>query len=163
MCRIIKQPDHTQLRSAFGQFPTGVAIVTIATPEGGSTGITINSFSSVSLSPALVSWCIDVNSGSYFSFALAPRFTITVLAEDQQEIARRYATRGIDKSAGESIDDMPPAIPDGCAEYHCDTYRTTPMGDHLMIVGKVRKVGTSDRKPLLFMNGRFYTNELIAA
>jgi len=60
-------------RGALGQFPTGVAIVTALTENLGPVGMTINSFNSVSLTPALVSWCIDHKSASYRSFAMAKK------------------------------------------------------------------------------------------
>ena len=64
--------DPRQLRSALGTFTTGVAVVTVMGPEG-PTGITVNSFASVSLSPPLVLWSIDRNSARHALFTEAER------------------------------------------------------------------------------------------
>ena len=74
---------NNSLRGSLGQFPTGVAIVTALTENLQPVGMTINSFNSVSLTPALISWCIDHRAASYKTFARAKSFTVTVLAEDQ--------------------------------------------------------------------------------
>ena len=81
----MKRENHdsdrtTTLRAALGQFSTGIAIVTALDREQQPVGMTINSFSSVSLTPALVSWCIDRRAASYSTFTRAARFALSVLA-----------------------------------------------------------------------------------
>ena len=61
--------EHRALRNAFGQFGTGVTIITIADPQGGTLGLTVNSFSSVSLDPPLISWCLANDSDMMTQFA----------------------------------------------------------------------------------------------
>ncbi len=118
--------------------------------------MTINSFSSVSLMPALVSWCIDQRAASYATFIGASHFALTVLAADQADLALRFATRGVDKFRGIEIDDgQAPVIANACAWFRCESHRSIELGDHQMLVGKVTEFGNNDRQPLVFRNGQF--------
>lgn len=157
MCKVLTPDDESlNLRRALGQYPTGVAVVTASAADGSPVGMTINSFCSISLVPALIGWCIDRKSRSYGIFSTAERFTITVLSETQSEIARRFATRGSDKFRGLSCETtMPPVIPKGSAWLKCLTFQRFRLGDHLMLVGKVVESDMSNRKPLVFAQGSF--------
>ncbi len=144
------------LRGALGQFTTGVAIVTAFDREQQPVGMTINSLSSVSLTPALVSWCIDERAASYATFARARRFALTVLAADQAELALRFATRGADKFRGIDVNDgQAPVIANACAWFRCDSYRSITLGDHRMLVGRITEFGKNDLQPLVFRDGQF--------
>jgi len=148
--------ESNALRGSLGQFPTGVAIVTALAENLQPVGMTINSFNSVSLTPALISWCIDHRSASYRAFAKANSFTVTVLAEAQADLAMRFATPRANKFRGIEIDcDDAPVIPNGCAWFKCETYRSILLGDHTMLVGKVIEFGRTPLQPLLFKGGQF--------
>jgi flavin reductase (DIM6/NTAB) family NADH-FMN oxidoreductase RutF len=148
--------DQKALRGALGQFATGVAIVTALDRQQRPAGMTINSFSSVSLTPALVSWCIDRRAVSYATFANVNRFALTVLAADQADLALRFATRGADKFRGiEIVDDQAPIIANACAWIRCESYRSIALGDHRMLVGRVTEFGINDLPPLVFRGGQF--------
>jgi 3-hydroxy-9,10-secoandrosta-1,3,5(10)-triene-9,17-dione monooxygenase reductase component len=143
-------------RGALGQFPTGVAVVTALTEDLEPVGMTINSFNSVSLAPALVSWCIDHKAASYRSFASAKNFAVTLLSEDQSEIAKRFATRGANKFQGiKTGPDDTPIIPNGCAWFKCETSHSISLGDHTMLVGKVIDFAKNPLQPLVFKGGQF--------
>src|ERR1700744_4705818 len=85
--------DSRAFRDALGAFPTGVAVVTASGPDS-HIGITVNSFTSVSLDPPLVLWCIDRRSRRYRAFADAKGFTISVLGSGHQEVSSRLAQPG---------------------------------------------------------------------
>jgi 3-hydroxy-9,10-secoandrosta-1,3,5(10)-triene-9,17-dione monooxygenase reductase component len=156
MCKTLQKPQETlQLREALGQFPTGVAIVTAVSGNGKPVGMTINSFTSISLSPPLVAWSIDRSAGSYLTFAQTDRFAITLLSETQDDLALRFATRGADKFRGIAVDRESPLIPGGCAWFRCVTHHRALLGDHLLLVGEVIGYEKSDANPLLFSRGRF--------
>lgn len=145
-----------EYRNALGQFPTGVAIVTAVAENAQPVGITINSFSSISMSPSLISWSIDLGSASYETFTKAKGFTVTVLAEYQADLAIRFATRGANKFRDIDIDgNEAPIIPGGCAWFKCDTYRSILLGDHTMLVGKVIEFTKNPVSPLIFEGGQF--------
>jgi flavin reductase (DIM6/NTAB) family NADH-FMN oxidoreductase RutF len=143
-------------RNALGQFPTGVAIVTAVADNLQPVGVTINSFNSISMSPALISWSIDDRAASYDVFKKANSYTVTVLAEHQADLAIRFATRGADKFRNIDIEgNEAPIIPGGCAWFKCDAYRSILLGDHTMLVGRVIEFATHSASPLIFKNGQF--------
>ena len=148
--------DKRALRGALGRFPTGVAIVTALSASKQPVGMTINSLTSISLAPALIAWSIDRGSASYDIFTTADSFAVTVLAEAQADLAMRFATRGADKFRGLEIDcDGAPVIVNACAWFKCETWRSVPLGDHTMLVGKITEYDASDLQPLVFMGGKF--------
>ncbi|WP_196139222.1 flavin reductase family protein [Aliikangiella sp. G2MR2-5] len=157
MCRHLSLPENKiRYRNTLSHFPTGVAIVTCCTPEGDPVGMTINSFCSISLTPALVGWCIDRKANSYLHFARAREFSITFLSATQEAIAQRFATRGADKFQDIfCIPHIPPVIQGGTAWLQCTTDRTLLVGDHLMIIGQVFDFEQSNRRPLVFSEGKF--------
>jgi flavin reductase (DIM6/NTAB) family NADH-FMN oxidoreductase RutF/DNA-binding MarR family transcriptional regulator len=149
--------DQRNYRRALGHFATGVTIVT-AQAGGQLAGMTANSFSSVSLDPALILWSIDKKSNSLALFQQASHFAINVLAADQMDLASRFARSGADKFAG--IDWRPglgdaPCLPKGLATFECRRRQFIDAGDHFIVLGQVDRYQLSDRDPLLFVRGRF--------
>jgi flavin reductase (DIM6/NTAB) family NADH-FMN oxidoreductase RutF len=93
-------PDPQEFRAALGLFATGVTIVTARTADGVPVGLTANSFNSVSLNPPLVLWSLRSAALSMPAFARGSHYAIHILAAEQLELARRFATPGIDRFAG---------------------------------------------------------------
>ncbi len=157
MCRVSSKNDNKRLfRFSLGQFPTGVAVVTCYDDAHGPVGMTINSFSSVSLTPRLISWCIDKTASSYSVFKRCKEFTITVLSREQQSLAQRFATKGANKFVDiPYIKDIAPVIPEGSAWFQCITYKTISLGDHLMMIGLVIDFEQNSHAPLVFAQGQF--------
>src|SRR5690606_33295775 len=83
--------DPRELRNALGRFATGVCVVTGRTPDGRTAGLTVNSFSAVSLDPPLVSWCLVRKAPSMEVFSEAKHFVVHVMAQDQQALALHCA------------------------------------------------------------------------
>ena len=81
--------DTAAFRRLMGQFATGVCVVSAGTSEGKIAGITVNSFVSVSLDPLLVAWSLGNASSQFELWTTAPQFAISILAEEQGELARR--------------------------------------------------------------------------
>jgi flavin reductase (DIM6/NTAB) family NADH-FMN oxidoreductase RutF len=143
------------LRAALGRFPTGVAVVTALADNLLPVGMTISSFNSVSLSPAVISWCIDRDAASYATFSRARAFSVSVLSEDQAELAMRFATRGANKFHDIPVEHRTaPLIPDACAWFECETCHSVILGDHAMLIGKVIDFSASGARPLVFAGGR---------
>lgn len=158
MCRVLKPSDESRaLRQTFGQYPTGVAVAIASTGEGRLVGMTINSFSTVSIVPPLITWCIDRKAASYSAFANCKEFSLTLLSENQSDLAQRFATRGADKFEGVLLDNNHgiPALTGGCAILRCTNYRSLLMGDHLVLVGLVRHHQKEDKQPLVFARGEY--------
>lgn len=158
MCKVLKPNEESRaLRRTFGQYPTGVAVVIAKTDEGRLVGMTINSFASASIVPPLVTWCIDRKAASYCAFANCKEFSITLLADNQADLAQRFATRGTNKFEGVRLNknQETPALAGGCATMHCVNYRSLREGDHLMLVGLVIHHQQNDKQPLVFAQGQF--------
>lgn len=149
--------DAEAYRRALGAFATGVCVVT-ADGDDGPLGITVNSFASVSLEPPLVLWCLDEGSERRSAFAAADRFAVHVLTDRQEEQAARFA-RGSCVLKPEEFTrtaDGPPVLPHVLARFDCAVHQRIPMGDHLVLVGRVlafEAAGTGDA--LTFYRGRY--------
>ena len=98
-CSVPVSIDCRALRSAFGEFATGVAIVTTLTASGKPVGLTVNSFTSVSLEPPLVLWCLTNTASEFASFQQASHYVINILAAEQRDLSDRFASRVEDRFA----------------------------------------------------------------
>jgi len=148
--------DPMAYRQALGGFATGVCVVTAHTPEG-ARGITVNSFTSVSLNPPLVLWCVDVNSDRHNAFAAAERFAIHVLPVEDREVSQRFA-RGNSTFGDDEFDsgnDEPPRLIDALTRLDCVAHQTVLMGDHLVIVGRVTAFESRAGDGLTYFRGKY--------
>jgi len=146
------------LRAALGQFATGVAIVTTRGVDGRSVGLTINSFSSVSLEPPLVLWSLSRRSSSLGDFAAARAVAIHVLSAGQETLARRFATPGADRFAGLARRIGPNGVPlleDGVARFICTPCDQHDAGDHVIFIARVDHYERAGGAPLVFHAARF--------
>lgn len=151
-------PDSLMLRRAFSCFPTGVTVVTTRNPDGTLSGLTVNSYTSLSLDPPLILWALGSHSTSLRAFEAATHFAINILAEDQAWLSRRFATKSHDKFHGVSWHPGIEGVPllDGCsAHIECRLHSAQPGGDHLLFVGRVERVDVLSRPPLVYVNGRY--------
>ena len=156
-----KADPTIELRRALGQFATGVTVVTTRAADGSPVGITVNSFSSVSLDPPLVLWCLGLSSAHFDVFRLAEQQLINVLAADQLDIANRFATRGADRFAGVRWSPTDTGLPrlDGCtAWFECGVRSRYEEGDHLILVCRIESFEVVRGKPLVFHDSRWVTD-----
>lgn len=152
--------DTKQLRNAFGQFATGVCVATASTPGGQPFGMTINSFSSVSLTPALVLWSVQNDSAQTAAWLSASHYGISVLAEDQQAISNYFATPGDRFIASDMLqlgNEGVPLIANVKAQFECRVVDRIAAGDHTILLGEVIGMSTPrpDTSPLLFFTGKY--------
>lgn len=143
-----------EFKEAVGKFPTGVAIISTAN-NGNLWGFTANSFVSVSLSPPLVSFCLDKESGSFEAFSRAEYFAVSILANDQADIAKHFAHKSSDKflNIDHKIMDFSgtPLVVGAVCFIECRKYNQFECGDHFIFVGEVMKTTINDKKsPLLY-------------
>ena len=143
-------------RHALGRFATGVTVVTTQGPEGPA-GITANSFASVSLDPPLVLWSPAKSAGRFPIFAAAPHYAIHVLSEAQRDIAAAFTrhVNAFDGLAWHKDAKGTPIIENCHATFICRREATHDAGDHVIIVGRVTDVRTSDGNGLVFHGGRY--------
>lgn len=153
------QVDPAEFRRLMGLFSTGVCIVSMGSADMKPSGITANSFVSVSLDPMLVCWSIQNSSSQFDAFAEAGDFAISILGEDQQDIARRYASRGDTQLQADDFawtDNGLPVITGAIGHIECRQWSIYPAGDHTMIFGEVTAMDAKhDLRPLGFFGGRF--------
>ena len=146
-------------RDALGCFPTGVAVVTAAFPDAAHYGITVNSFTSVSLEPPLLLWCMDRRSQRHDVFAGALGFTVSILGTEHREVSSRLSRPGehfLDGIALLPTELGPPALADSLAVFECARENVTPGGDHTIILGRVlRFFCPSSSAPLVYYRGKY--------
>ena len=151
--------DGRELRNALGRFATGVCVITTLNDKGEAVGMTANSFSSVSLDPALVLWCLQNGSDIYDTFAHAKRFAINILSSEQLDLSNLYAKKGDHLMAPEHYRigvNGAPVVRDALVSFECDLDATHEGGDHLIIVGRVQNLESRPTgDPLLFFSGGY--------
>jgi flavin reductase (DIM6/NTAB) family NADH-FMN oxidoreductase RutF len=145
-----------QFRDALGCFATGVTVVTIMGPDG-PMGFTANSFSSLSLDPALVLWSPAKSSQRYPHFAAAEHYAIHVLGQAQADWPARFARGG---AGFDGLDwalnaEGVPVLAGALSRFDCRRHATHDGGDHLIIVGQVLRLALEEGEPLVFAKGRF--------
>jgi 3-hydroxy-9,10-secoandrosta-1,3,5(10)-triene-9,17-dione monooxygenase reductase component len=147
-----------EFRKVMGHFCTGVVIVSALLDEQ-LFGMTCQSFMSVSLAPPLVAFCPAHTSTSWPSIRAAGKFCVNVLALDQQALGEKFARSGADKFEGVNwtlSEGGNPSI-EGClAHIDCALEDVYSVGDHDIVIGRVRDLHLSRRgAPLLFYQGKF--------
>ncbi|MBX3491984.1 MAG: flavin reductase family protein [Parvibaculum sp.] len=151
--------DARRFRNALGWFTTGVAVVTTRVGGGEPIGITVNSFSSVSLDPPLVLWCLDKKSDTLEAFETATHFTVNVLREEHQEISSRLSRKGDHSLAGLAVvarESGCPALRDALAHFECEIEARHDAGDHVIMIGRVLNFDhAEDGRPLLYHRGGY--------
>ena len=155
--------DVADYRRALGGFATGVCVVTAKTP-GGAYGITVNSFTSVSLRPPLVLWCLDDRSDRYQAFAEADRYAIHVLPVEDREMSDRFAWGACRLTDDEFESDAPepPRLRNALVRLDCRAHSRTTMGDHLVIVGEVIGFEHRTGAALTYYRGKYGVAEPMA-
>ena len=141
------------LRSCTGRFATGVCVVSFGTPHGHH-GLTINSFTSVSLSPALVLVSIGKKARAHESLPGEP-FCVNVLGAEQEEYARRFAGAPTHGEVHWDESGLSPRLFGALAHIDCSPWRTYDGGDHTLVLGEVESIDYRDGDALGYFNGRF--------
>jgi flavin reductase (DIM6/NTAB) family NADH-FMN oxidoreductase RutF len=147
-------PAH--FRRACGQFPTGVCIAT--TFDGAPHGLTVNSFTSVSLEPPVVLFCIDHGAQVREVFRRQTHFAINILSQQQQEISTAFAYRRDDRFEGVAwrpgVSSVP-VIEGSVATIECRLVDVVPVGDHDIFLGEAVAVSVEDGEPLVYARGGY--------
>lgn len=150
--------DSQELRRVMSHFATGVTVITTMDKAGTPFGLTANAFTSVSLNPPLVLVCIDKGVQCYSCFEESKIFAVNILNEEQEELSRRFATKGIEKFAGIGWrkSESGVALLDGAIGFiECQVVDRYEGGDHTVYVGEVVKASASGERPLIFFKGRY--------
>ncbi|MFL6729466.1 MAG: flavin reductase family protein [Sphingomicrobium sp.] len=151
--------DPRTLRDALGCFATGVTVVTCLDGEGKPTGLTVNSFTSVSLDPPLLLVCIHKKAASAPALTGAACFAINVLQTGQRPQSITFSARVEDRfdetpwSCGEA---GAPILMESLGVFECERFAVYDGGDHHILVGRVVKASfDASLDPLLFFRGSY--------
>ncbi len=146
-------PDARSFRAALGRFTTGVAFVTAA-PDGEPAGLIVNSLTSVSLEPPLVSFCPSRRSLTWQRMRQTRRFGVNVLGQHHEQFALRATPAGAKRFDGLDWSPGPggtPLLTDALAILECRIVAEHAAGDHWIVIGRV----VTDTAPLVFFAGTF--------
>jgi len=155
-----KKREYRSLRDAFGQFATGVTVVTAVNKKAEPIGLTANSFASVSLEPPMVSWSVDKSASRFADFKSAQYYTISVLNEEQEALSNHFATHSWDGNAFDDVDWYEghhgvPQLRDVSARFHCKLEHAFEGGDHIILLGIVEDYDSEPQAPLVFFQGNY--------
>ncbi|MGP4043540.1 flavin reductase family protein [Streptomyces sp. 2A115] len=154
------RPDADAFRNVLSRFATGVVAVTGRAGVGfRPVGLTVNSFTSVSLDPPLVSFCAGRTSRTWPVLRNSERICVNILGAGQEEISRRLARSGADKFSAVPWSPSPsgqPVLDGTIAWLECSVEAEHPAGDHHIVVARAHVLATVDEdSPLLFYRGEY--------
>ena len=150
--------DPNGLRRVMGAFATGVTVITTRDQAGKPYGLTANAVTSLSLVPPLLLICVDRKAETFPHFFDSKIFVLNILAEDQAELSRRFATTGGDKFTGVRfrLGRLGTPILEGTLGHiECRIIETLEGGDHVMHVGEVEEAEARGGRPLVFFRGKY--------
>ena len=151
-------PDPADYRKALSCFATGVTVITSRWQDR-DWGMTCNSFASVSLTPPLVLWSIRKAASSLEAFTRSGGFTVSVLSQPQQALARQFASGDMAaRFAGVPVqrqDSERLRLTDALAWFDCTLHQLVDAGDHHIVIGQVRDFGWRDAQALGFWRSQF--------
>jgi flavin reductase ActVB len=152
--------DQITFRELRRRLPSGVTIVTTVDEQGRRRGFTASAFTFLSWKPPQVLACLDRSADCHPSFATAEGFAVNILRAEHEELARRFATKGIDKFAGGQFEWGElrlPILRDALAALECRTTARLPSGDHTILVGEAVAIRLQAGMPAVLYDRRFWT------
>lgn len=151
--------DPRDLRDAFGCLPTGVTVVSLFDEAGKPTGVTVGSFTSLSMSPALCLFSLGKNQASARLFEEGAPFVVNVLSHDLADVAWQFAKPLEDKFEGVAHSDTlvdVPRLRDCIAHFACHTHAIHDGGDHIIVVGEILDFDHEEGDALIFYRGEMH-------
>lgn len=152
--------ERRELRHVFGDFPTGVTIITTLDAGKNPIGLTISSFTSVSLDPPLILWCMTRDSNMLGEFEACTHFAVNILAADQADLSRRFAMPSDERFDGIAFEQGEGGVPllSGCtARLQCRNTAQHDGGDHVIFVGEITSFDQTEKSALAFSRGKYAT------
>jgi flavin reductase (DIM6/NTAB) family NADH-FMN oxidoreductase RutF len=151
--------DTTLFRSTMSRFASGVTVVTTRQADGRPCGLTVSSFTSLSLQPPLILVCVDLRGTTHSALRDADRFAVNILSETQADVSQRFAMHDVEKFPTGSYRLSEHGIPllEGVlAQIECRMYQQVPGGDHTIFIGEVEHSTLSDGRPLLYYRSAYH-------
>jgi len=147
-------------RKACALFATGVTVATVRAPDGTPHGLTVSSFTSVSIAPPQVLICIDYACPFLSYFRLSTNFAVNILSESQRNLSVIFAEKPEGRFEGVAWDTGltgAPLLPDCLASIECRVTTIFEAGDHAIFLGEVLRTESRDGPPLLYFNRDYHT------
>ncbi|MGA5691485.1 flavin reductase family protein [Cytobacillus pseudoceanisediminis] len=145
-------------KAIMGNYPTGVTIVTTIDAENNlPVGLTVNSFTSVSISPILVLFCVDKGSSSLSSFKNSKKFAVNVLASDQEKECLEFASKNTDKfkKVNYKVSERGlPILESSLGVMECKLVNELEAGDHFVFIGEVEHINKEAKDPMVYCKGK---------
>ncbi len=152
--------DSHHFREALGSLAAGVCVVT-ARDSDEAIGITVSSFTSLSLTPPLILFCLDLKSKSKAAFSPRKSFAVNILSDEQKHLAQHFAAAGKKSWNGIAFEENKlgiRALSHSIATLACTVSKQHKSGDHVIIIGKVDAVSVVNKhaKPLLYFRRHYH-------
>ena len=154
-----KVNQSQSLRNIFGKFATGVSVVSFFDKNQNPLGITVNSFTSVSLNPPLALWCVDNKSELFYDLSSNKNYIFNFLSEEQINVATKLSEKN-----NHSLTDIShhihangPVIKNSLGWMACTKKEIISAGDHLIILGLINEFKAIEKNlnPLIFWSGSY--------
>ncbi|HLO77340.1 MAG TPA: flavin reductase family protein [Magnetospirillum sp.] len=152
--------DQRSFRKALGCFASGVTVITTQHPETEApVGVTVSAFSSLSLEPPLVLFCLGNKTSSMEAYKKSGHFAVNILSESQRDLSIRFASRSEDKWAGVKWERGLAGVPllNGClTSLECQLVNVMDGGDHQVFIGEVKNLTHQEGgSPLIYFRGAY--------
>jgi len=152
--------EPREFRDTVGCFATGITIITTVEADGNPVGLTANSFTSLSLDPPMVLFCLDYKVASFDAFQAGGHFAVNILSTGQQDLSNRFAKSGAEKWDGVTFDTWDtgsPILPGCLANMECQVSSINEGGDHVIVIGEVKRLirAEGDVNPLVYFRGGY--------
>jgi flavin reductase (DIM6/NTAB) family NADH-FMN oxidoreductase RutF len=153
--------DVESFKQALASWASGVTVITSRHADEVH-GMTVSSFCSVSLSPPLVMVCLDKASNTLELVKAAKVFSVNVLAQGQEELSQRFASKEHEDVRFEGLDCKQgtngcPHIPGAVSTMDCRVVDTLDAGDHVIYIGEVEAAEFTERPPLVYLRAAYRT------
>ena len=145
--------DISKYKKVLSKYATGITVVTKKNKNSLITGITVNSFVSISLKPAYISWSLDKTASSYKKFNNLKFFNIHILSAKQNNVSNYFSSKNETKKNSVIMKNL---LKYNLAELNCKTTKKINIGDHLFFVAKVFNFKLkNEKKPLIYFASKY--------
>jgi flavin reductase (DIM6/NTAB) family NADH-FMN oxidoreductase RutF len=152
--------EQHHFRRVCSKYATGVTVLTVLDSSGAPHGMTVNSFTSVSLSPPLILVCLDRQTSILGHFFPGTRFAVNVLHEEQKELSTCFARSSHDRFEGVAWNPGEtgvPVLPEVLATLECVVTQIVEAGDHVVVIGETLHATWREGQPLIYFNSSYQT------
>ena len=150
--------DSQLFRAAMGRLATGVTVLAARDAAGGFIGMTASAVTSLSLDPPMLLACVGRAAAAHDALTQGDRFSVNVLATEQQDLSQRFATRDLQRFDGIAYDVTPSGLPwlrGALACLECRRDAVHGAGDHVIVTGVIEWARAGGGDPLLYFLGGY--------